>query len=900
MAKEKKKAPAPARGVTAVSRRMKRERAQEYQDHIWRHLNPLKEPPKIKHKSYFQSVLNADKKKKLEFQIITDKNPPPGFEFIPTGHPNLSSACKELSREQDAMIFIVSESLNPHNLDHHMYRTGYHFRRTIVQQAREQLKRDGKGDHVATHQRRNGPEPIPRSQAEINREADAVLRDLFPRIPNLDRAQIIEHAFKKDGKFHGELKVGMATDLPLARRVQLAALAHIRHNHTRYDQLLRESDWANARKAVEKPCLDIIVKWRGDEETGRDQLEEILQEVIEISDTEDGSEDLEDESSDAEDAHALDVPRFTPGPEMVPTTANSEMLHRPHAISNGHNYETHFVGNMTPRRQLGHSRVEKRSARKAQQRFRRYAAAAQAYADSSPRNGEAASSDTATTRRNASILMPATSDRDSAVAMRGTPKAAFLPGRLDPVDSPYLNNRMQDDRVTMRPPASTETYMHVSPAGAFVERHIPKVGPSPSNNIRARTSMLPHVRASHPIDLEPVAVWKPIKVPQDDVLPSIEPPSPSVPRGLHNHSVDDDRMNHQTFYSIPGAGRLRPRYPEERMGDYEAGADHHHTVNHLPNGFVEPLGSSSIHSNHVRVPRVEDTRNGYLRSQGPVSASSPSRSDVFYECSQAWPVPREESTHHRREGGPSRTRADPIFIDGDGVYYRREDGLSRTRTNPILINEHYHQTPRRVITDPYGHEHTTMRRKEFNTIRQEQRMDPDALPRDVSFHSADHMSHPSNPHNLDAHHVHRDGFLAHAVNPTAGHPPGLHSYIRRDDHSGNAPREWRDGASQVVQPASLPIMQAADQMNPYHSAPRDFPRDYVNLHKHRHVGEEQPVYRHQRQPGAHLDVLYPESSPRRETPENRPAFPAEGYIQIRGQPSPQVPFNGHHEIIYID
>jgi hypothetical protein len=41
------------------------------------------------------------------------------------------------------------------------------------------------------------PEPIPERQEEINKQADAAIRDLFPRIPNTDRQMIIEHAFNK-------------------------------------------------------------------------------------------------------------------------------------------------------------------------------------------------------------------------------------------------------------------------------------------------------------------------------------------------------------------------------------------------------------------------------------------------------------------------------------------------------------------------------------------------------------------------------------------------------------------------------------------------------------------------------------------------------------------------------
>lgn len=106
--------------------------------------------------------------------------------------------------------------------------------------------------------------------------------------------------------------VGLAPDIPLTRRVQLAVLAHIRHTHTRYDKLLKETTYVNARRAVQSLCLDVLVKWRGDEENGRDQLDEILREVIVISDSEgedsDDDEDSETDSSDVESTDATGEP----------------------------------------------------------------------------------------------------------------------------------------------------------------------------------------------------------------------------------------------------------------------------------------------------------------------------------------------------------------------------------------------------------------------------------------------------------------------------------------------------------------------------------------------------------------------------------------------------------------
>jgi hypothetical protein len=79
-------------------------------------------------------------------------------------------------------------------ISEHIYRTGYHFRESIVDEARGAV-----GEtiiSVAADISRNA-EPIPESQDEINKQADAAIRDLFPRIPNTDRQMIIEHAFQK-------------------------------------------------------------------------------------------------------------------------------------------------------------------------------------------------------------------------------------------------------------------------------------------------------------------------------------------------------------------------------------------------------------------------------------------------------------------------------------------------------------------------------------------------------------------------------------------------------------------------------------------------------------------------------------------------------------------------------
>jgi hypothetical protein len=93
----------------------------------------------------------------------------------------------------------VSNNIQSHKealskISEHIHRTGYHFRETIVEAARDIV-----GETVISRPlvAPGFIEPIPESQEEINKQADAAIRDLFPRIPNTDRTMIIEHAFKK-------------------------------------------------------------------------------------------------------------------------------------------------------------------------------------------------------------------------------------------------------------------------------------------------------------------------------------------------------------------------------------------------------------------------------------------------------------------------------------------------------------------------------------------------------------------------------------------------------------------------------------------------------------------------------------------------------------------------------
>lgn len=79
--------------------------------------------------------------------------------------------------------------------------------------------------------------------------------------------------------------------MPLARRAQLAVVAHIRHVYTDYDRLLKMTSFHEARTLVEEPTLAKVVEWRGDDENGKTVLEDVFREVIVISDDDDSDSD---------------------------------------------------------------------------------------------------------------------------------------------------------------------------------------------------------------------------------------------------------------------------------------------------------------------------------------------------------------------------------------------------------------------------------------------------------------------------------------------------------------------------------------------------------------------------------------------------------------------------------
>jgi len=130
-----------------------------------------------------------------------------------------------------------------------------------------------------------------KDQVTINTEAKETIKDLFPKIPDNDLYQIIKTAFQL-----GDRKVGTAEEIPLIRRAQLSVVAHIRHCYTKYDKLLRQVSYNDARHMVESETLKRLVEWRGDDEKPDDasKIQDVYKEAVVISSDEDTDDEIEE------------------------------------------------------------------------------------------------------------------------------------------------------------------------------------------------------------------------------------------------------------------------------------------------------------------------------------------------------------------------------------------------------------------------------------------------------------------------------------------------------------------------------------------------------------------------------------------------------------------------------
>lgn len=492
----------------------------------------------------------------------------------------------------------------------------------------------------------------------------------------------------------------MAAELPLARRVQLAALAHIRHTMTRYDELLKNNEWANARKAVEQACLDVIVKWRGDEETGRDQLDEILREVIEISDSED---DSDDETSGEElglSAQVASRPEVIMAPTRTEPATQEPARTRETPAAHAHEREASLIGPFTPGQHKKLTKKERRAAKRAQRRFKRYAQVAESFnRDHAPNN-----SSNGTNQPVAAASMERNGSRNqvSGVNRGAASNTSYLPR-----EQPYNPVVSQPGPSGSMGNIPGERRRGQSPLLIRVgESNAPKVGQPSGHHSHGQFPMSP-VRHQF----------------QDMLLPSIEAQSPSVPRDreqpsyvsrAHEHNVDAPRVISRTIVHHPLSYDARPASPRFVSGVEEFNSkrrrvttQHPESIGEFPDtGFVRlvPMNRGSGgqgmasygYENRPAGNPVMASRNRETRAGSPViflgESARPSRDEVAFRT-RAHPIVLDSP---RRVERIVEMRGPPVGLDHDGMPLRRSEVM---RDAPVREVRRVLDGPRVIYMD---------------------------------------------------------------------------------------------------------------------------------------------------------------------------------------------------------
>ncbi|KAI0590177.1 DUF2293 domain-containing protein [Pyrenophora tritici-repentis] len=256
---------------------------------------------KKKNKDQYKIVLEAvtQEKKKLHSILTYASNAPDGFGFIPAGHPEFTEWCKEQCRQRNLDVHIVSAKpknkthTDPAKLSHHVHRVGHHFPMRIVNLAcskfgydydiRKGLRKTNDRENwiaqrFEAYSSRQANQGGPTTERETKMYIHDAVREMFPKIPEADLQAIVDHAFEE-----GTDRVGNAKGLSLARRVQLAVVAHIRHMYTDYDKLLKSDGWQAARAQVEHVSLAKLKEWRDEAGEQSNELEETFRETNKYS-----------------------------------------------------------------------------------------------------------------------------------------------------------------------------------------------------------------------------------------------------------------------------------------------------------------------------------------------------------------------------------------------------------------------------------------------------------------------------------------------------------------------------------------------------------------------------------------------------------------------------------------
>ncbi|KAL1967511.1 hypothetical protein VTN77DRAFT_3026 [Rasamsonia byssochlamydoides] len=678
----------------------------------------------------------TQEKKKLRSVISFEAKAPPGYTFIPAGNPQFTSACKEMCRKDGLKVFAVTTTPHQrmHDLSQQVHRIGYHFPSAVVATVCMELGLYLTSSGKAVSFEDLGNRPSSRradsevSQTTINTEARDVIRDLFPNIPEKDLDQIIKTAFQK-----GQKKVGTAVELPLARRAQLAVVAHIRHVYTDYDRLLKITSFQEARSLVEEPTLEKLVEWRGDDENGKTELEDVFREVIVISDDEDDDDSAPDHTNGPtaadRDSSVEIISSNTLGGELQTKPVNYATFSK-EAFQDLSDDEAppgfRFVPGVPPRDKVNKARVDRRGFSRyeawdrARDRYRERISISDQTHFPGTRVDYIPGSYTSQQLLYDTVNSSSESMRDRQVApQRPVPNSAFDSlnlGRVAPSDDrvhrpeSVVRRNMEITYPSRFPPRQPPDVLRFPDGSIFEkipdpigEEAVPRStnhsgspvfvsGPSPS--LRGREN--PRKRM-HPPENLPVRQDKVDISPQGHiVLPSIEvPESPPSPRQLADHRTS---QTHRSLSEFQGYSQTHLRRPVEdlsrRINVIEVTDNRNESSKRRRLEYDEPPYDLSHHQSSPRdgpQPIFPQTFERPERQHIPMVAHGiqpgTGRNDHQFYRMQAIPLERQQTTRRPPERIPVRELSPvPLMQSDSGVFRPMTQAFSHHSEAPVFLD----------------------------------------------------------------------------------------------------------------------------------------------------------------------------------------------------------------------
>lgn len=172
--------------------------------------------------------------------IVSGNSPMPhGYCFVPKGNIYVTRNCRKLTHEAQRILYLVDGQGNQHL----GIRCPIHIFTSVT--AMEEATRSQRAVNV---QRRDDA---------VASEFRRTITEIFPRIPSAETSKIVERAVKKHSG-----RVGRAGNLDIRKKVRLAVRAHIRHQHTDYDKLLRQGmARGKARTTVNSKITEKATSW---------------------------------------------------------------------------------------------------------------------------------------------------------------------------------------------------------------------------------------------------------------------------------------------------------------------------------------------------------------------------------------------------------------------------------------------------------------------------------------------------------------------------------------------------------------------------------------------------------------------------------------------------------------